>query len=804
MEITPLEAHQLYTACDETGFDFNSTEELEPVPNHLGQERAKDAIQFAIDISRGGYNLYVAGPAGIGKLSLVRDILDRHPRDDSAVFDWCYINNFEEPGKPQMLQLEKGLGRQLRRDMANLVERLLVTLPATFQSDEYHRRINELQEEYHEREEELFTSLGNQARDKGLTLMRTATGYTIAPLREGKLVTPAEFNQLPREAQEAIKRNIDEINDQLKQSVRTINGWQEESVQRVKALNKGFIQQAIEPAVNALKERYRSQENVQRYLEGVHADIEENAWDFIPDAGEKTATPPKAQSARFNRYRVNVLVDNSDSKTAPVVYLDQPTLQNLVGRIEHIAKQGTLLTNFTLIQSGALHRANGGFLIIDAYQLLLNGFSWSALKRVLKSGQIRIESINEILSLSSTTTLDPEPIPANLKVVLCGDRLLYYLLKEYDPDFGLLFKVQADLSESIDRTLENCARYARIVGMISREAGLLPLSAGGVAQVIEFSARMVEHSNKLTLHMTRLSDLICKADHEARRDSSARVERRHVRAALERWLWHGSRYQELIQELIEEGTLMIATSGTAVAQVNGLSVVQLGDFYFGRPSRITATARLGSGKIIDIERESELGGGLHSKGVMIISALLASLYAREAPLALSGTLVFEQSYGAIEGDSASVAELLVLLSAIARIPLKQSLAVTGSINQLGQVQAIGGVNEKVEGFFDVCKARGLDGSHGVAIPAANVRHLMLRQEVVEACAAGRFAIYPLKTLSDAIALFSGLPAGEPDPQGTYPEGSFNGRLMTQLERFGTLRRELQAPAAADKEQQDSD
>ncbi|MBY4675073.1 Lon protease family protein [Marinobacterium arenosum] len=801
MEIQPLEAGQLYRRCDETTLGFESTEELEAIDIPFGQQRAEDAIRFAIDMRHPGYNLYVAGPVGIGKLTMVRDLLRRYPFEDGAVFDWCYVNNFKHPRKPQVLKLEKGMGSKLRRDMDTLLERLLVTLPATFKSEEYHRRINEVQEEFQEREEELFSNLSKRAKEMELTLIRTPSGYTIAPIKDGKLISSTEFNRLPESTQQQVKKNIEQINAQLKESVRTINSWQEEAFQRVKTRNQEFVQQAVEPAISVLKESYRDYPSVLRHLEAVHSDIEQNAWDFFTDTNEKTveSAPKKSRLSHFHKYQINVLVDNSDTATTPQLYLDHPTLQNLTGRIEHQSSMGTLTTDFTLIQPGALHQANGGVLIIDALQLLSNGFSWGALKRVLQSAEIRLESIEQILSLSSTTTLEPEPIPANLKVVLCGDRLLYHMLKAYDPAFGLLFKVQADLSESVDRTAESCQLYARLLAGICLQSKLLPLTAGGVARIIEFSARLVEDTDKLSLHRAQLIDLVHKAEHEARLEHSERIERRHVDAALERWLWHSNRYQQLLQEQIDKGTLMIATSGKQVAQVNGLSVIQLGDFMFGRPSRITATARLGRGKVVDIERESELGGTLHSKAVMIISALLASRYARQAPLALSASLVFEQSYGPIDGDSASVAELLALLSAITRIPLKQSIAVTGSLNQLGQVQPIGGVNEKIEGYFDICKARGLDGSHGVAIPAGNVRRLMLRKEVVDACEQGQFAIYPLSTLNDAIALFTGTVAGEPDPVGNYPEGSFNASVQEQLLEFGSIQQRLNQPPGADKD-----
>jgi lon-related putative ATP-dependent protease len=795
MTIQALSTNQLYNHCDEAELGFQSTEDIAAIDAALGQQRAVDAIRFAMDMPHEGYNLYVAGSTGVGKHQLVNQILSGHKQEHGEVFDWCYINNFSQPHKPSLLKLPRGSGTSLKSDMEKLIERLLMALPNTFQSDEYRQRIAAIQEEFQEREEKLFKDLEQQARELELAIMRTPNGFTIGPVKDGKLLGSAKFHELPDADQTRIKANIDAINEKLKSSLQTINSWQEEGMERVKELNRGFVRQAIDPAMSQLKAKYEQLPAVMAYLDVVHVDITNSAGDFMGEDGNKLGDPPKlSHISRFQRYQINLLVDNSGAESPPIVYEDNPTYQNLIGHIENYAEYGALTTNFTLIKAGALHRANGGYLILDAHSLLLNSFSWQALKRVIRSREIRIESVERILSLATTVTLEPEPLPSDVKIILCGDRMLYYLLKYHDPDFDMLFKVQADFSETIERSADVTRLYAGIIGSIARREKLRPLAASGVARIIEQCSRNADDSGKLSLHMQQLGDLIREADYHARQEQSLQVERRHVQAAVDQRIWRSSRYRELLQEQIEQGTLLLATSGDDVAQVNGLSVFQLGDFSFGRPARITATARPGSGKLIDIERETDLGGSIHSKGVMILGALLASCYARNLPLALSATLVFEQSYGPIDGDSASAAELLCLLSAISQKPLRQSLAITGSINQLGQVQAIGGVNEKIEGYFDICVARGLTGDQGVAIPASNVRHLMLREDVVVACAEKRFAIYPLSTLDEAIELFSGMPAGIADAQGHFAKDSFNRAVEDRLEQFRLTMAQQRNPA----------
>lgn len=794
MPIQPLAAEMLCCRTDPATLGFRSTDELPDIDSAMGQDRAVAAIEFGVGIQREGYNLYVAGPTGIGKRTLVDQLLARHAGQRGAPSDWCYVNNFDDPSRPRVLSLPPGKGVQLKRDMEKLIERMLVTVPNVFRGDEYRRRITEIQEEYQEREAKLFNELNEAARLRRMVVIRTPNGYTIGPVRDGKLMTPAQFNELPQAEQEAAKSVIDELNHQLKSIIQSIHGWQEESVERVKTIDTEFIHDIIDPMMATLKSRYQMYPSALGFLETAHQDMVENVWDFMPAEQQEASVPlrKKVFASERLRYHVNVLVDHDGADGVPVLYEDNPTLQNVLGRIEHIAQMGTLLTNFSLIKPGALHRANGGYLVLDARKVLMNSFVWDGLKRAIRSREIRIESIERILGMVTTTSLEPEPIPLDVKIVLVGDRLLYQLLKYHDPEFSLYFKVNADFNDSFDRSPEAIGLYARIIATLVRREKARPLSAEGVARVVDRSSRSAEDAAKLSLHIGDLRDLVLQADFWAGQEGSALVEARHVDQAIAQYLFRNNRYQELLVEQIHKGVMLLATEGVQVGQINGLSVIQLGDYSFGRPSRITATARLGSGKLIDIERETELGGPLHSKGVMILGSFLARRYAHSQPLALSASIVFEQSYGRVDGDSASMAELVALLSAIADVPIRQDLAMTGSVNQLGEIQAIGGVNDKIEGFFDVCRARGLSGTHGVVIPRSNVQHLVLRPDVAEAARAGRFHIYAIDNVDQALELFSGTAAGLVLEDGGFEPGSMNGRVHARLQELAEIGRRLGA------------
>jgi lon-related putative ATP-dependent protease len=521
------------------------------------------------------------------------------------------------------------------------------------------------------------------------------------------------------------------------------------------------------------------------YLTNTRKDIVENMALFRQE--ENDGKPHSGDEPEFNRYRINILVDNADSQGAPIVFEDNPTYQNLIGRVEHLARMGTLVTDFTLIKQGAIHRANGGYLILDAEKILTSPFAWTALKRVLRSQEVRIESLERQLSLVSTISLEPQPVPIDLKVVLIGSRLLFYLLKEYEPEFGLLFKVAADFSEDMPREGDNEVLYSKLIASLQHREGLRAISRDGVARIIEESARRAWNGEKLSLHMGGLLDLLQEADYWAGQANSRLVRRQDVQDAIDAQTRRVDQLREQLQERVLENTIKIDTDGVQLSQVNGLTVIQLGDYAFGMPTRISATARLGSGDVVDIEREIEQGGPIHSKGVMILSSYLGERYAKHQPLSLSASLVFEQSYGFVEGDSASAAELCSLLSSIGDIPLRQSLAITGSINQHGEIQAISGVSQKIEGFFDICENRGLTGEQGVIIPHSNIKDLMLKQAVVDAARAGKFAVYAVRHVDQAMELLSGQPAGIPDADGIYPEGSINSRIQIRLAEWITLR-----------------
>ncbi len=750
----------------------------------FGQERALEALAFALDMSGRGYNLYVAGSVGLGKHALVKKRICTWAQKQEQASDLCYIHNFDAEHKPRALVLPAGTGRQLGRDIDNLLEHLLTAIPDIFKSDEYRARRDELKQQVEDREEQAFADLVERAREIGIGVVRTPSGYTIGPLADGEFITPKQFSELPEDEQQRLKDNIETVNVDLKETLGRGLRWHEKLAKDLKRLNREFLHLTLDERIDWLRRRYQRLDQVQDFIEQVRRQVVENADDFRA-AGERAqkegvAAGKLIRAREFTHYRVNILVDNGDARGAPVVYEDNPTYTNLLGRIEHESQMGTLTTHFKLIKGGALHRANGGCLILDAHRVLMTPFVWETLKRALRSREMKIQPLELQMGLLSTTTLEPEPIPLNVNLVLIGERWLYYLLKTHDPEFKQLFKVYADFAEDTARERDSVAAYARRIDALAKREQLQPLSKEALARVVEQAARLAGDAEKLSLHGERLADLLREADYWCRREEADRVERAHVQKAIEQREYRQRQWQERLQESIARDILMIDTAGEQVAQVNGLSVIQLGDIAFGRPSRITATARLGSGKMVDIERESELGGPLHSKGVLILQSFLANRYAASQPLSLSASLVFEQSYGPVDGDSASLAELCALLSAVALVPLRQNFAVTGSVNQLGQVQAVGGVNEKIEGFFDICKERGLSGEQGVIIPAANVQHLMLKDEVVEAVRAQKFSVYAVTGVDQALALLTGLEAGAANAQGEYPGDSFNGRVQVRL------------------------
>jgi lon-related putative ATP-dependent protease len=797
----PLSPDQLCRRCDPERFEFGTTEELSDLADSIGQESAGEAIRFGVGIPRDGYNLFAMGPEGIGRHTVVGRFLEEQAPKRPAPPDWCYVFNFAVPHKPRALQLPPGQARKFGQDMARLVEELRTGIPAAFETDEYRTRRQEIESEFGERQEQAIGSVGEHAKSQGIALLRTPGGFGFAPVAKDGVMSPKDFHKLPQEEQTRLEKIISTLQEELERVIEETPKWRREAQRKLRDLNREVTRLAVASLIEELKAAYEALPQVQQYLADVKEDVLDHAEYFQqPKEGERPTLfgipfpQPDPGESLLHRYQVNVLIDHSGVSAAPVVYEDNPTHDNLVGHIEHIAQMGTLVTDFTHIKAGAFHRANGGYLLLDALKVLTQPFAWEALKRALRSREIRTESLGQALSLISTVSLEPEPIPLDLKVVLVGGRLIYYLLHAYDPEFAEFFKVQVDFEEDMQRTAESDSLYARMIATLARKGKLRPLDRSAVARVLEFASRSAGDTEKLTIHMRGLADLLSESDYWAGTAERKVVTADDVQHAIDAQDRRSDRIRRKLQEAILRGTLLVDTAGSRSGQVNGLSVTQLGGFSFGTPHRITARVRLGGGKVIDIERESELGGPIHSKGVLILSGFLAGRYAPKQPLSLGASLVFEQSYGGVEGDSASSAELYALLSALADAPIRQSLAVTGSVNQHGDVQAIGGVNEKIEGFFDVCLARGLSGEQGVLIPASNVKHLMLRHDVVEAVAAGKFSVYPVETIDQGMEILTGVTAGERDGTGQFPEGSINHRVERRLYEFAERAR-LPGPGA---------
>ncbi len=797
----PLAAEQLCWRCDTSGWSFETTDDLEDLGEVIGQARAVEAIHFAVGIEQPGYNIFALGPEGLDKHGIVRRFLEDKAVEQPAPSDWCYVNNFREAHAPKAIEVPPGRGMAFKEDVARLVTDLHDVLISAFESEEYRNRRQVIEEELKERQQASVADVEAAAKEKGLTLVRTPIGFAFAPVSEGKLVPPEVFEHFPKEAREKIEADIEELQKRLQAALEQTPIWIKETREKVRALNQETAELAVGHLIGALRDAYADLPRILEYLEEVRKDVIGKVEIFLQQpkqgAGPPTARESDAGSDPLRRYQVNLVVHNDVAGEgakgewkgrAPVVYEDNPTFDRLLGYIEHRAEMGALVTDFKMIRPGALHKANGGYLILDARKLLTRPLAWDGLKRALFAKEIRTEPMAQMVGLLSTTSLEPEPIPLDLKIVLIGDRELYYLLSFYDSEFGDLFKVSADFDELIDRSETNDQLYARQIATLVRGNSLRPFGREAVGRVLEQAARQAGDAERLSAKTDTVADLLREADHWAQAEGRKVVERDDVQKAIDKQIFRQDRIRQRMQEQILRGTVLIDDRGAKVGQINGLSVLSLGGFAFGRPSRITARVRLGRGDLVDIEREVELGGPLHSKGVLILRGFLSSHYASDRPLSLSASLVFEQSYGGVDGDSASSAELYALLSAIAEVPIKQSLAVTGSVNQHGEVQAIGGVNEKIEGFFDLCAERGLTGDQGVLIPASNVKHLMLRPDVIEAVRDRRFHVYPVISIDQGIQILTGQSAGLRGPDGRFPKDSLNHRVEARLIQLAEQRR----------------
>ncbi|WP_298269018.1 Lon protease family protein [Geobacter sp.] len=804
----PLE--KLRWVCDPEQFDFATTADLPELEGTLGQIRALASIDFGLGIRESGFNLYLAGEPGTGRTSTIKNILKKRAKGEATPSDWVYVNNFRSPDLPIALALPAGKGVELEKEMEELISNVRTIIPKALDSKEYENNKAAIIEEYQGKNNELFGGLEAEAQSKGFALQRTVSGLVMVPQKEERNYTQEEYDALPPEEREKLDAIGQELTDKLNDVLRQVRENEKQTKDALAQLDRDLGVAAVGHHIDPLREKYGDNRKVTEYLDAVQEDIIANLEDFKPQQPVQSPIPglkfPR-QEPSFERYQVNVFVDNHGCEGVPVVFEPNPTYNNLFGRLEHVMQMGGVATtNFTLIKPGALHKANGGYLIIDAREVLINPFSWDALKRCIRNAEIKIEDPLEQYRFITIASMKPEPIPLAAKIIMIGSPWIYYLLFHLEPDYRKFFKVKADFDSRIARTPEVLRDYALFVATHCKNEKLLPFDRSGVAALVEYSARLVEDQGKLSSQFMEISDLIREASYWAGKEGEGAATRAHVTRAIEQKTYRSNRIEERMQELFDEGIILVDTAGEMAGQINGLSVITLGDYTFGRPSRVTARVWLGRAGMVNIEREVKLSGPIHDKGVLILTGYLGGKFAHDKPLSFSASICFEQNYEGVEGDSASSTELYCLLSAFSGVPIRQGIAVTGSVNQHGMIQPIGGVNFKIEGFYEVCKAKGLTGDQGVIVPKSNERHLMLKDEVVQAVREGRFHIWSIETIDEGIEILTGVPAGRLRDDGTYPEGTINHRvdrrlreMLESMKKFGVggekdERKELPSPA----------
>ncbi|MBO4294955.1 MAG: AAA family ATPase [Alphaproteobacteria bacterium] len=796
MSITKLSVSDLYKKCDLSKFDFNSTAELQERLSSLGQDRAISAVELGINIKSKGYNLFCFGPEGTGKMSLVKRILEKEALHRKTPDDYAYVYNFDEPYKPVAIHFPAGEGSIFAKEVDDLICNLSTAVSSLLESEEYKAALSIVQQKYKNKKEDYINFLQKKAKGKSVSLLQMPVGLVVAPVKDGEVLNPEAFDALSPKEKEKITNDLNAMQLEIENSAQDISKWEEKQRDDIEKLRVKFVKNITKEPIENLRQKYKQNKGASDFLKASFNYIVDNVDEFLPDSNSGTPTNMsdddpltqlllrmnKNEEDKFAKFKVNVIVKNTPNSGAPIVLLDHPTQGNLVGKVERVQQYGALLTDFTLIKAGALHKANGGFILIDARKLLLQPFAWDSLKRAIASKSIKIESPTDDTTFT-TISLDPEPIPLQIKVILTGDEELYELLSERDPDFKDYFKVEADFGTSMDRTEENEIEYAKLIGSLSQKKRIRSLNKQAVARVIEHASRLADNSEKLTAHIASIADLLREADYWASKTGAKQIGKNHIIQAIEAQLYRSSRVNEAMLEQIDKGTILMDVVGERVGQINGLVVYNFSRDIFGKPARITAQVRVGTGEFVDIEREIEMGGPIHTKGVLILQSLLANRFAKYKPLSLSASVVFEQSYGGVDGDSASSTEYYCLLSAISELPIKQNIAVTGSINQFGEIQPIGGVNEKIEGFFEVCSRHGLTGTQGVIIPRTNVKDLMLKEDVLKGVEDGKFHIWAIDTVDDGIEILTGVKAGTPDAKGKYPKGTVNALVAEKLSEY---------------------
>ena len=803
-----LPVEKLRRTCDPTFMQCESTQELIPSSEIIGQERAVRALKFGLGIKNHGFNMYVAGYPGTGRKTAVKNFVEAQSKTQPVPPDWCYVNNFANQYEPTAIQLPAGKGKQFKADMKGFIENVKNALPKAFESEDYAARRQTTIQGLESQRKRLIEELSSKAQAEGFVIQTTPVGLLLIPVLDGKPLSDEEMLALPQKTKDRFNEKRERLETEFRNTMRQLIDMERQIHEALKKLNKEVALYAIGSQMESLSEKYRDTPEVTTYLKAVENDILDNLGQFARrggGTGEEEALPfqlPWMREDPYKKYEVNVVIDNSEIKGAPVVVETNPTYPNLLGRTEKEAQFGALTTDFSMIRGGSIHKANGGYLIVPVEDLLRNPFSYDGLKKDLRESKIVIEEPEERYGFLSVKTLKPQPIPLSAKVIIIGDPSIYQMMFQLDPDFRALFKIKAEFDTVMDRTEDKVGKYAAWVCSLCVKEGLKHLDGTGVSKLVEYSSRVADDQFKLSTQFSIVADVIREANFYASEDNSEFITGEHVKRAIEEKVYRSKLIQEKIQEMIKRGFFLIDTVEQSVGQVNGLSVMGLGDFAFGNPSRVTASIGLGREGVIDIEREAKMGGPIHTKGVLILSGYLNDKYARDKQLALSARLVFEQNYEGVEGDSASSTELYSILSALSGLPIKQNIAVTGSVNQKGEVQAIGGVNEKIEGFFEVCKLKGLTGQQGVMIPESNVQNLMLKEEVVEAVKSDKFNIYSVKTIDEGIEFLTGTKAGQRQQNGKFEEGTVNFLVDKQLREMADKLKESQQFEMKEKKSED--
>jgi predicted ATP-dependent protease len=762
------------------------SETASPQRKILGQPRAQTALEFGIAMPNSGYNIFVMGEPGLGRLSMITTHLNELSKNRPTPFSYAYVDNFANPREPQVIQLPPEHGQQFSNDIENLIDNILITFPAAFESPSYQQKKSAIERSFNQLYNNAIDLVEKKARLHNVALFRESETITFVPFINNKSLDEDQFMELPQAERDAFHRDVEDLEEFLNEMLLDLPQWRRNSVEKTKQLDYDTIKLAIAPLFTELDEKYNGIGDAICYLAAIKENLNNTIADYLTPARALESSPnPIKRSILAELYLPNILVNHQQNSGAPVIFEPHPTYQNLFGRIEHISDQGTFTTNYRKICPGSLHQANGGYLIVDAEKVLTYPFVWEGIKRALKSGHIEIESPFSDLGVN-TVTLKPANIPLNIKIILVGSRDIYYLLEELDSEFNETFKVLADFDSYIPLNPESTQHFASRMMMHASDTGTKLLTKAAIQRLIENSCRLSEHQHHLSAHINDSLDVISEAQLFALQSESECIDKQHIDDALTAREYRNGRLSQTVLEEMLDDTILIDTEGEAVGKVNGLTVLEIGGSSFGAPARITTTVYPGSKGIVDIEREAELGQAIHSKGVMILTGYLGHCYAQQFPLAISASIAIEQSYGYIDGDSAALAELCCLISALTRIPIRQSYAVTGSINQYGEVQAIGGVNEKIEGFFRLCQARGLNGQHAVIIPAANKRNLMLKQEIITAVIKNLFSIYAVSTVDETLELLTGKSAGAIDKNGNYPEDSINFKAISRLKEISDL------------------